>query len=354
MAQAGVLVDLVDKQVDVTALGSGITLQGNALRALRTLGVWEQVDKHGYSYDSLGLRAPDPNGTLVAELAEMRTGGPDLPATAGMYRPDLARILMDRVVELGVRPRSGVAPLSLVQDATGVDVAFTDGTASRYDLVIGADGVRSWTRQAIGIEVQTVPTGMGIWRVFTDRPASVVRTDLYYGGPSYIAGYCPTGPDTLYAYVVEKARVRSSTSPEERLTIIRELAAAYHGPWDEIRDSISDPAVVNYPWFESHVAPAPWNRGRMVVIGDAAHVCPPTLAQGGAQALEDAVVLTELLTNRATVDDNLWNEFMDRRFDRAAEVVEASLQLCQWLRDGVRGDVPGLMHRVATLVQAQP
>ncbi len=354
LAQAGVVVDLVDRQSDVTALGSGITLQGNALRALRDLGVWEQVDKNGYSYNSLGLRAPDPNGTLIVELDEMRTGGPDLPATAGMYRPDLARILTDRAVEVGVRPRLGVTPVSLAQDDDGVDMEFDDGTAGRYDLVIGADGVKSWTRQAIGIEVQTTPTGMGIWRVFTRRPESVTRTDLYYGGPSYIAGYCPTGPDTLYAYVVEKAQDRFTATPDEKVAIIRDLASAYHGPWDEIREWITDASSVNYTWFETHVVPAPWNRGRVVVIGDAAHVCPPTVAQGGAQALEDALVLTELLTDRDAVDDELWGDFMGRRFDRAAEVVEASLQLGRWLQDGVRGDVPGLMHRVATLVQAQP
>ena len=354
LAQSGVSVDIVDKQADVAALGSGITLQGNALRALQELGVWEQAEKLGYSYDSLGLRAPDPNGTLIVELDEMRTGGPDLPATAGMYRPDLARLLMERAVEVGARPRLGVAPVSLEQDNDGVDVTFADGTSARYDLVIGADGVRSWTRQAIGIDVQTTPTGMGIWRVFTDRPESVTRTDLYYGGPSYIAGYCPTGPDTLYAYVVEKAQDRFSLTGAEKVSVIRELAAAYHGPWDEIRESITDASAVNYTWFETHVAPAPWNRGRVVIIGDAAHVCPPTVAQGGAQALEDALVLTELLRDRDVIDDELWQAFMDRRFARAAEVVEASLQLGRWLQEGVRGDVPGLMHRVATLVQAQP
>jgi 2-polyprenyl-6-methoxyphenol hydroxylase-like FAD-dependent oxidoreductase len=95
------------------------------------------------------------------------------------------------------RARGWVAPDSLVQDDDGVEVEFTDGTSGRYDLVIGADGVKSWTRRAIGIDVQTTPTGMGIWRVFTHRPDSVTRTDLYYGGPSYIAGYCPTGQDTL-------------------------------------------------------------------------------------------------------------------------------------------------------------
>ncbi len=354
LAQAAVRVDLIDKQADVTAVGSGITLQGNALRALAELGVWKQVDEHGYSYNSLGLRAPDPNGTLVAELDEMRTGGPDLPATAGMYRPDLARILMDRALEVGARVRLGVAPVSLAQDSDGVDVEFSDGSTGRYDLVIGADGVRSWTRKAIGIDLQTTPTGMGIWRVFARRPESVTRTDLYYGGPSYIAGYCPTGPHTLYAYIVEKAQDRLSTTPDQKLSIIKDLAAAYHGPWDEIRDAITDPATVNYTWFETHVLPAPWNRGRVVVIGDAAHVCPPTVAQGGAQALEDALVLTELLRDRDRVDEQLWQAFMDRRFDRAVEVVEASLQLGRWLQDGVRGDVPGLMHRVATLVQERP
>ena len=98
----------------------------------------------------------------------------------------------------------------------------------------------------------------------------------------------------------------------------------------------------------------PWNRGRVVVIGDAAHACPPTLAQGGAQALEDAQVLTELLLGRDAVDDALWDSFMARRFARASAVVEASLQLGQWLLDGERGDVPGLMHRVTELVAQQP
>ena len=354
LAQAGVQVDLIDKQPDVTALGSGITLQGNALRALRDLGVWPEVQQLGYPYDSLGLRAPDPNGTLIAELQEIRTGGPDLPATAGMYRPDLARILVDRAVEVGAKVRLGVAPTSLAQDDLGVDITFDDGSRGRYDLVIGADGVRSWTRRALGIELETKPTGMGIWRIFAPRPESVTRTDLVYGGASYIAGYCPTGEDSLYAYIVEKAQDRFSTTPAEKLAIIKDLASAYHGPWDEIRASLDDPERVNYTWFETHILPAPWNRGRVVVIGDAAHVCPPTLAQGGAQALEDALVLTELLVDRETLDDGLWQAFTDRRLPRASAVVEASLQLGQWLLDGVRGDVPGLMHRVTELVTQRP
>ncbi|HEX6521251.1 MAG TPA: FAD-dependent monooxygenase, partial [Streptosporangiaceae bacterium] len=78
LAEAGLDVDLIDIQPTVTAIGSGITLQGNALRVLRQLGVWEQVLSQGYPFDTLGLRAPD--GTMVAEFDDVRTGGPDLPA----------------------------------------------------------------------------------------------------------------------------------------------------------------------------------------------------------------------------------------------------------------------------------
>jgi 2-polyprenyl-6-methoxyphenol hydroxylase-like FAD-dependent oxidoreductase len=191
---------------------------------------------------------------------------------------------------------------------------------------------------------------MGIWRAFGPRPASVTRTDLIYGGPSYIAGYCPTGEDSLYAYIVEPARDRSGLSPAEQLAAMRDLAAAYHGPWDDIRDTLVDPDRVNYTWFETHVLDAPWNRGRVVLIGDAAHSCPPTLAQGAAQALEDAAVLAELLLDRDTLDQPLWEGFHARRVERARTVVESSNQLCAWLLAHEQGDVPGLMGRVNALV----
>ena len=71
-----------------------------------------------------------------------------------------------------------------------------------------------------------------------------------------------------------------------------EQSRAYDGPWNHIRADIEAGADANYTWFTRHLVDAPWNRGRAVVIGDAAHSCPPTIAQGAAQGLEDAAVLT--------------------------------------------------------------
>src|SRR3712207_5414117 len=175
LAKAGVAVDLVEIKPDVAALGSGITLQGNALRELRSLGVWEQVQAAGYAFDVTGIRAPDPAGSIVAEVPDAKTGGPDLPAAMGMPRPELARILVDRATEVGVKVRFGTTFTELVQDDDGVDVTFSDGSTGRYDVVVGADGVRSWTRRALGVQLETRSIGMGIWRAFGPRPASVTR-----------------------------------------------------------------------------------------------------------------------------------------------------------------------------------
>ena len=353
LATRGVAVDLIEIKPEVSALGSGISLQGNALRELKALGVWDQVEQRGYAFDVTGIRAPDPNGSVVAEIPDAKSGGPDVPAGMGMPRPDLATILVERAVQVGVKVRTGTTFTELTQDDAGVDVTFSDGSAGRYDLVVGADGVRSYTRRALGIDLETKSVGMGIWRAFGPRPASVTRTDLYYGGPSYIAGYTPTGEDSLYAFIVEDAQDRSSLSPDEQLATMKQLSQAYHGPWDEIRETLTNPSRVNYTWFETHVLPAPWNRGRVVLIGDAAHTCPPTIAQGGAMALEDAVVLAELLTERDALDQNLWDAFHARRYERAKTVVDASNQIARWQLDHVQGDVPGVLRSIAMLT-SQP
>lgn len=350
LAQGGVEVEIIETKPDVTALGSGITLQGNALRVLDQIGVWPQVQASGYSFDSLGLRAPDPAGTLLVEMPDVRTGGPHLPATCGVSRPELARFLMERAASLGVTARFGIEASLISQDDSGVQVDFTDGSAGRYDLVIGCDGIRSKTRSMLGIELPTQSLGMGIWRAFTPRPDSVTRTDLYYGGPSYIAGYCPTGEDSLYCYIVEPYQDRTALNADQGLAIMKELSQAYHGPWDDIRAVLTDPSTVNYTKFETHVLPAPWNRGRVVLIGDAAHVCPPTLAQGAAMAFEDAAVLAELLLTYQEVSPEMWDAFTERRLARASAVVDASNQLAQWLLDHVQGDVPGLVGRITAML----
>ncbi|WP_411092074.1 FAD-dependent oxidoreductase [Streptomyces sp. 049-1] len=354
LRRSGLTVDLVEAKDDWNATaGSGITLQGNALRVLRELGVWEQVEAAGFGFGSVGITAPD--GTVLHAQDDLRTGGDDLPATVGMQRPRLQQILIEAVRASQASVRLGTTAEVLDQDSGGVRVRLSDGSEHRYDLVVAADGLGSATRAAIGITDKPEPTGMAIWRIAAPRPEGVVRTDLAYDGPSYIAGYCPTSEDTIYAYVVEANRDRASIPAGSYADEMRRLASAYGGHWPEITEHITDPAKVNYTWFDRLLVEGSWHRGRVVLVGDAAHCCPPTLAQGAALSLEDAWVLSQMLTGSFEWDDVLLQAYYERRIARVRPVVEASVQIGQWQLDGVRdADVPGLMGRTMTMLRELP
>ncbi|WP_336630549.1 MULTISPECIES: FAD-dependent monooxygenase [unclassified Microbacterium] len=354
LAKAGVAVDVFEAKPALSALGSGITLQGNALRAFGELGIWPQVEEQGYFFEGLNLRAPGPGAPIVAQLPDVQTGGPDYPACGGMYRPDLAAIMVARAEEAGATVRFGARVTGLVPSADAVELVVDGASAGDYDLVIGADGLNSTVRDLIGIATKPEPFGMGIWRAFVARPAEVTTSELYYGGPVYIAGYTPTGEDTMYAFLVEDAQDRVGIADDEATRIMIEQSMAYHGPWESIRESLAQGAQVNYTWFTRHIVAEPWNRGRVVIIGDAAHSCPPTIAQGAAQALEDALVLTELLVSSDAIDEAMWDAFHARRVPRATAVVEASAQLGRWQLEHDRdADAGGLIFGIAQRM-AQP
>ncbi|WP_194421262.1 FAD-dependent monooxygenase [Microbacterium abyssi] len=349
LADAGVAVDVFEAKPEFNTQGSGISLQGNALRAFGQLGIWDDIRAAGYPFEGLKLRAPGPDAPVVAALPDVKMGGPDYPAAMGMPRPALARIMFDHAQRAGANIRFGARVSGIdVRENGDVEVFVNDESAGVYDLLIGADGLHSAVRDLIGIETRPEANGMGIWRTFVSRPAEVESSELYYGGPVYIAGYTPTGDDTMYAFLVEKAQDRFDVSPEDATRIMLEESRAYGGPWNSIRADLEQGATANYTWFTKHIVEEPWNRGPVVIIGDAAHSCPPTIAQGAAQGLEDAVVLTELLLNRDHIDQGMWDEFHARRLPRAKTVVDASSQLAQWQIDGDRdADAGGLIFGVA-------
>ena len=181
----------------------------------------------------------------------------------------------------------------------------------------------------IGIEAEPHHVGMGIWRTVAKRPAEMECSELYYGGPKYKAGYTPISDDLCYAFLLEENLDRSFVGEGPDGALLKERGHGYGGIWGQVRDSLADDAVVNYQWIEAICVEEPWFRGRSVIIGDAAHACPPLIAQGAAMCAEDAVVLAEMLTSGEGVDEVL-PKFMERRFPRVKMVLDNSLQLAEW------------------------
>lgn len=328
LAQRGVEVELVEISPQWFGVGHGITVQGNALKALRSVGVLDRVLTRAVPFDFMRLR--DADGSLITELPTPHTGGPDLPSTVGALRSDLQNALCDAVYAQGVTVRLGLSVDRLDPSSSDhVDVTFTDGSTGRYDLVVGADGINSAMRALIGITERPRPVGMSIFRVVADRPAEMDCAEVYYGGPRFKAGYSPISPDQCYAYLLDENLDASLIGPRAPLALLRERGAGYGGTWGKILASLPEDTAVDYRWIEAVLVDEDWHRGRAVVIGDAAHACPPLIAQGAAMCMEDAVLLAELVTGDEPVGTAL-EHFMRRRLPRVRMVLENSLQLADW------------------------
>jgi 2-polyprenyl-6-methoxyphenol hydroxylase-like FAD-dependent oxidoreductase len=327
LAQRGVRVDLAEITKDWRGIGHGITVQGNALAALAMVGVLDEVLRRGVPFDMLRMRQAD--GTLIAELSTPHTGGEDLPATMGALRSDLQAVLRDRVHAAGVNVRLGLSVRAITTDAERARAEFTDGTAGDYDLIAGADGIRSSVRGLLGITTSPQPSGMSIWRVVADRPAELDCAELYYNGPRYKAGYTPISAGKCYAYLLDVDGARADFGDKPDWELMYERSAGYGGTWGKIRETIGPDSSVSHTRIEWLLVADPWYRGRAIVIGDAAHACPALIAQGAAMCAEDAVVLAELVTGDLPLAAAL-PAFMARRMPRVEIVVRNSMQLVRY------------------------
>jgi 2-polyprenyl-6-methoxyphenol hydroxylase-like FAD-dependent oxidoreductase len=339
LAQRGVEVVLVDLRSELGGVGHGITLQGNALKAFHAVGIYDRLAEHGYPFNHLRLRTAD--GHVIAEIPTPPMGGPELPGTMGAVRGDIADILAEEVVAAGIDVRLRTTVTAIEDHGSSVTATLSDGSTETVDLLVGADGIRSQVRAMIGIEAQPRPVGMGIWRTVAKRPPEMDCSEMYYGGPKYKAGYTPISEDLCYAFLLEENLDRSFVGEGPRGRELKERGQGYGGTWGEIRDSLPDDATVNYQWIEAICVEEPWFRGRSIIIGDAAHACPPLIAQGAAMCAEDAVILAEMLTAGDPVEDVL-PAFMARRFPRVKMVLDNSLTLAEWeIHPETEGADPG-------------
>jgi 2-polyprenyl-6-methoxyphenol hydroxylase-like FAD-dependent oxidoreductase len=353
LAQRGVRVDLAEISPQWHGVGHGITVQGNLLASLAAVGVLDEVMARGVPFNQLRMRQAD--GTLIAEVPTPHTGGASLPSTLGALRSDIQDVLCGRVYAAGVNVRLGLTVRSVAQDSGCAHVEFTDGTAGRYDLVVGADGIHSAMRGILGIAATPAPSGMSIWRVVADRPAGLDCAELYYGGPRYKAGYSPISPAKCYAYVLDVDGTLADFGDAPAWQLMYERSAGYGGAWAKIRESIGSGSNVSHTRIEWLLIDDPWYRGRAIVIGDAAHACPPLIAQGAAMCSEDAVVLAELVTSLPV--EQALPAFMARRLPRVGLVMRNSMQLVRWemgTEPHTEADVASTMNSTLGFLAAAP
>ena len=186
LKRAGLAVELVEIHPTWDVLGVGISVQGPALRALKTIGLLERCIAGGFGYSQ--VVNCDQNGNIEGVVDLPRLNGPQYPSCVGMMRPVLHDVVAGAVAEAGVAVRFGRTVQAIAQAADSVQITFSDGSAADYELVVGADGANSRVRELIfGADCRPQYTGQAVWRAMKRSSASGIGKPAASSSPSTIA-----------------------------------------------------------------------------------------------------------------------------------------------------------------------
>ncbi|MGH9436296.1 MAG: FAD-dependent oxidoreductase [Terriglobia bacterium] len=349
LRKAGVDVEVVEVRQQWTIYQVGIIAQSNLVRAMVFLGIADDCVAAGFPYSGVRFCAAD--GKVVSETPGVKLAGPDYPAYLGMTRPALHNVLFAASKKAGAVVRLGVTVADLTQSEGAVTARFTDGGAREYDLVVGADGVHSQVRTMIfGEHLKPRFTGEGVWRYNVSRPPDVDYGSIYASAEGPKAGLIPLMRGGAYIFCIGPEPGNPRFPKNELARIMRDRLRPFGGAIGHLAHEITDPELVVYRPLESVFVPSPWGRGRVVLIGDAAHAITPHLGQGAAQAVEDTVVLADELQKNVPLKEALVC-FERRRYERCKLIVEASLEIGeQEIHPDPARDLRGLMAKVGETV----
>jgi FAD-dependent urate hydroxylase len=292
-------------------------LHGNGVRALRRLGLGPALDDAAAAVSRWDFRDQDGGLLCSTDLGMLWTGvGPCLALT----RTRLMQILWDATT--GLSRRFGCAVTGVRQTDDDVRVDFGDGSTHGYDLVVGADGVRSTIRRLAVSPAAPRSTGTIGWRsVVTGRLPGVEHLDVLLGEGCFF-GLAPVGDGHTYGFAGTTRPLDRGKDPLRPVDRLRNQFACFGGPVPDYLARLDDHSALHTGPVEG-VELDRWHRGRIVLVGDAAHALPPHMGQGGCLAAEDALVLAEELAGSDTVPSAL-QAFTARRRPRVNRVCKGS------------------------------
>lgn len=327
LAKIGKNVTVIERAQEF-AYGASITIVNRGPDALAELGVLDECIAAGH----VGRRASlydhffDEAGT-PREVPPMPIRDDDgLPTYLLIYRPYLARILVERAQREGVEIRRGVAVTGLTDHGDRVTVECGDGSSQDVDLVIAADGSNSRFREQLfpGRVSSTYSGNMSMRWVKRNPPAG--PDGFYVNDQSGVVVVHNLGDEMVYIATGIDMDNRTVTT-EESVELFRTVLGQFSAPYVRaLLETVTDEDDVIVRPYTYHNMPAPWHSGRILVIGDAAHTMSAHIASGGVMGLEDGIVLGQELAGAEVLDDALLR-FARRRARRTFVAVDACRQM---------------------------
>ncbi|WP_084964536.1 FAD-dependent oxidoreductase [Thermoactinospora rubra] len=265
--------------------GKALLVWSNGNAVLNDLGV--SLDGVGSRIDRIDALTSD--GRLRTSMNIAHAAGRYGFETKAIPRRHLLERLADGLQDGIVR--YGMACRSLSQDDRGVTVTFDDGSAARGDLLVGADGHHSVVRRHLWGDGAVQPTTFGTWQGLSPIDIGITDTTrhLMITGREGACGLMPAG-DGLLQWWFDVRWSPADPRPAAPLAELRRRFGHWASPVPEVLAAATedDLEFFGHHWVRVRQA---WGRGRVTLVGDAAHIMPPTLGQGANQTLEDAWVL---------------------------------------------------------------
>lgn len=333
LARAGRRVTVVERAPRIEEVGAGLQISPNAGRILQEFGLGPAMAVVALEPKALHIRRAADGARLASlPLAAVRErwGAP----FRVFHRADLQKLLLDEALRSGIEIRTGLRCDGVDQDEREARLRLVADTGGEQTLgaaaVIGADGLRSTIRGGLALrpDDSPAPVGMTAWRAILPAealpaPLREPATQLWLGPSAHLVHYPLRDASIISAVAILEDAADAGAAAEARTGA--ELAAAMGFPrWSpELRALIE--AGASWRRWPLFLRPelTRWSRGRIALLGDAAHPMTPFLAQGAAQAIEDAAALGRAFHAGLSVEAAL-DAYQSARIERATQIQRGS------------------------------
>jgi 2-polyprenyl-6-methoxyphenol hydroxylase-like FAD-dependent oxidoreductase len=320
LRRAGFDAQVYERAPEIREVGAGITLQANAILALRTIGLDSAMIAAGRVATKASLQTA--KGKILSRIdlqgVERAMGAP----AVAIHRATLQDVLVSALGRENLHLDSQVVRYEARQD--GVTVHFAAGRRLEGALLIGADGIRSAVRAQLLGDGEPLYAGYVAWRGVAEPERAPDEVSETWGcGRRF--GVVPIEKGRVYWFATLNAPPGGRDEPGTVRHTLENLFQGWHPPIPDMLAATPEKAILRNDML--HRWPVErWGEGRITLLGDAAHPMTPNLGQGACQAIEDAVALAECL--RQTPDpEAALRQYEARRRPRANGFVRASLRM---------------------------